>query len=209
MNSTKGHKVNGAQTKGVHRIPDLAAPSQPSATAAEAPKPAAPESPKTAAAGRDAAGKFTAGNRLGRGNPHARRMASLRQAFLSVATEERMKELGEKLYAAAAGGDWQAAKLFLLYVVGRPADAVNPDTLDLDEFQRLASAPSKSRVLLELVDSLPPGPAAELLGRARAKIPDANAAVNVLKRESPEGPHSEAHSHVVIGERKAKLARSG
>src|SRR5262249_36175832 len=78
-------------------------------------------------------GRFTAGNRFGKGNPHARRMATLRQAFLSAATEERMKELGEKLYAAAIGGDWQAAKLFLLFVVGRPADAVNPHTLDRDE----------------------------------------------------------------------------
>jgi hypothetical protein len=209
MNSTKGHTANGAQTKGVHRIPDLAAPSEPSATAtAEAPKPAAPESPKTAAAGRDASGKFTPGNRLGQGNPHARRMAALRQAFLSVATEQRLKELGEKLYAAAVGGDWQAAKLFLLFVVGRPADAVNPDTLDLAEFQLLASAPSKGRMMLELIDSLPPGAAAELLGRARANIPDADAAVNVLKRESPEGPHVGCSSEVLTQERKAKRVRS-
>src|SRR5262249_28191143 len=46
--------------------------------------------------GRGAGGKFAPGNKHGRGNPHARRMAALRQAFLSAATPERLKELGEK-----------------------------------------------------------------------------------------------------------------
>ena len=78
-------------------------PLEPSATAAAE----APPSPE----GRDApSGRFTAGNRFGKGNPHARRMAALRQAFLSAATEERMRELGEKLFAAALAGDWQAAR---------------------------------------------------------------------------------------------------
>src|SRR5262245_1360823 len=87
-------------------------PLEPSATA-DAEAPPKPE-------GRDASsGRFAPGNRFGKGNPHARRMAALRQAFLSAVTEERMRELGEKLFAAAAGGDWQAARLFLLFVVGR------------------------------------------------------------------------------------------
>jgi len=70
-------------------------------------------------------------------------MAALRQAFLSVATEERMKALGEKLYAEAVGGDWQAAKLFLLFVIGRPAVAVDPDTLDRDEWLQCQEWPEK------------------------------------------------------------------
>jgi hypothetical protein len=61
-------------------------------------------------------------------------MAALRQAFLSVVTEESMKELGQKLLAAALAGDWQAVKLFLPFVIGRPAAAVNPDTLDREEW---------------------------------------------------------------------------
>src|SRR5262249_43999936 len=82
-----------------------------------------------------------AGNRLGRGNPHARRMAALRQAFLSAATEDRLRELGEKLLTAALAGDWQAAKLYLLYVVGRPAPAVDPDGLDKAEWQLRQEGP--------------------------------------------------------------------
>jgi hypothetical protein len=129
-----GHGQNGQNgeggANGVNRLAETFAgqPLDPSATAA-------PESPKPGTEGRGAGGRFAAGNRFGQGNPHARRMAALRQAFLSTATEERMRDLGEKLYAAAVGGDWQAAKLFLLFVIGRPADAVNPDTLDRDEWQ--------------------------------------------------------------------------
>src|SRR5262249_20979714 len=80
-------------------------------------------------------------NRLGKGNPHARRMAALRQAFLSAATEERMKEMGEKLLAAALAGDWQAAKLVLLYALGRPVDVVDPDRLDLEEWRQCQEWP--------------------------------------------------------------------
>jgi hypothetical protein len=113
-----------------------AAPLEPSATAGV-------EGPKPAAEGRGPAGRFAVGNRFAKGNPHARRMAALRQAFLSVATEERMKALGEKLYAEAVRGDWQAARLFLLFVVGRPADAVNPDALDRDEWLQCQEWPEK------------------------------------------------------------------
>jgi hypothetical protein len=97
--------------------------------------------------GRDASsGRFTAGNHFGKGNPHARRMASLRQAFLSVATEERMRALGEKVYAEAIAGDWQAVKMFLMFVIGRPAAAVNPDTLDSEEWKQCQEWPHNSDV---------------------------------------------------------------
>jgi hypothetical protein len=131
-------KRSGAN--GVNRLAETftAPPLEPSATAAAG----APPGPK--AEGRDtSSGRFTAGNRFGKGNPHARRMAALREAFLSAATEERMRELGETLYAAAVGGDWQAAKLFLLFVVGRPADAVDPDALDREEWKHCQEWPEE------------------------------------------------------------------
>jgi hypothetical protein len=116
-----GHGRNG------HNKPLAGSPLEPSGTGgAEAPK----------AEGRDtSSGRFTAGNRFGKGNPFARRMAALREAFLSAASKERMRRLAEQLFAAAAAGDVQASKLLLLFVVGRPAAAVNPDTLDLDEWR--------------------------------------------------------------------------
>jgi hypothetical protein len=118
--------------------------------------------------GRGPRGRFAAGNTIARGNPNARRMAALRQAFLSVATEEGMKELGQRIFAAALGGDWQAAKLFLLFTLGKPPEPANPDTLDLDEFRLFAANPSKSRVLVELLDGVDAGQAAEMLAGKRA-----------------------------------------
>jgi hypothetical protein len=137
-----GHGRNGhvepAKGNGTHRLSGNVAlavpPLEPSATAtAELP---------AKAEGRDpASGRFAPGNRFGKGNPHARRMAALREAFLAVATEERMRQLGERLYAAAAAGDWQAAKLFLLFAIGRPAAAVDPDGLDRAEWEQVQQYP--------------------------------------------------------------------
>jgi hypothetical protein len=105
------------------------------------------ETASSVAGDRDSRGRFSAGNHAGRGNPHARRMAALRQALLSAATEERMRELGERLYAAALAGDWQAAGLSLRYVVGRPGEVVDPDHVDLDEWQMHRDGPDFSEVL--------------------------------------------------------------
>jgi hypothetical protein len=137
---TEAAQVSGA----LHRLTgDGAAPLEPSATAGPPP---APE--QSRAEGRDSAsGRFTAGNHFGKGNPHARRMAALRTAFLEAATPERLKELGEKLLAAALAGDWQAAKLLLPFALGRPADAVNPDTLDVDEWRLRQDCPRLGDVI--------------------------------------------------------------
>src|SRR5215813_4620983 len=152
---TNGHGRNGhtkaARANGVpHRLTgDRAAPLEPSATAATptAP-PLAPVPDQPRDEGHDSSsGRFTARNRYGKGNPHARRMAALRQAFLSAATEERMQELGGKLFAAALAGDWQAAKLLLLFVIGRPAEAVDPDRLDLAEWRLRQDCPQLGDVL--------------------------------------------------------------
>jgi hypothetical protein len=96
-------------------------------------------------------------------------MAALRQAFLSAATEERMRELAEKLFAAALAGDWQAAKLLLPFVLGRPAAVVDPDRLDLDAWQLLDEAPSRAQVYERLLDALPPGEALDDFARTLAQ----------------------------------------
>jgi hypothetical protein len=125
--------------RGVNRLAGLgAAPLEPSPTGGP---------PGPAAGDRDASGRFAAGNRCGRGNPHARRMAALRQAFLSAATEERMRQLAEAMYAAAVAGDWQAAGLFLRFVIGRPAGPVDPDRVDEEEWRMRRDAPDFSEVL--------------------------------------------------------------
>jgi hypothetical protein len=91
--------------------------------------------------GRTAAGTFAAGNKCARGNPTARRMAALRSAMLNSLTPEKMAALGDRLYDLSLAGDLAAAKLLLAYAVGKAPEAVDPDRLDLDEFQLLARRP--------------------------------------------------------------------
>jgi hypothetical protein len=100
--------------------------------------------------GRTAAGTFGAGNKFARGNPTARRMAALRNALMSAVDDQKLAALGAKLYESALAGDWTAAKLLLLYAVGKPVEAVAPDELDLHEFQLMARRPNAD----ELEDAL-------------------------------------------------------
>jgi hypothetical protein len=161
---TEAAQVSGAP----HRLTgDGAAPLEPSVTARPPPAPA-PEQAR--AEGRDSAsGRFTAGNHFGKGNPHARRMAALRTAFLETATPERMKELGAKLFAAALAGDWQAATLFLRYVIGRPSEAINPDTLDADEWERLSKQPRIADVVAAAMGTAPADLAADFVRAQQAQ----------------------------------------
>src|SRR5262245_3164172 len=76
---------------------------------------------KPVAEGRDASGRFSKGNQGGPGNPHGRRVAELRTAFLRAATPERMQQLAEALFQRAALGDLDALRLFLAYTIGKPA----------------------------------------------------------------------------------------
>jgi hypothetical protein len=73
--------------------------------------------------GRTAGGTFAPGNRFGKGNLHARRMAELRDALTSTITADQVQALAAKLYAAAIDGDSVAARLLLEYLVGKPAKA--------------------------------------------------------------------------------------
>jgi hypothetical protein len=97
-------------------------------------------------AGRDAKGRFTAGNRGGPGNPFARRAAELRSAFLAAATPEDMQRICQRLITMAALGDLVAAKLVLGYLLGKVPEPVNPDTLDLEECRQAAQNPTCAEV---------------------------------------------------------------
>jgi hypothetical protein len=90
-----------------------------------------------AAEGRDLEGRFAAGNKCGPGNPFARKVAQLRTALVNFVTEEDMKHLAFVLKMRAEGGDMQAMKLLFQYVLGKPAATVDPDRLDVDEWQKM------------------------------------------------------------------------
>src|SRR5271166_6331543 len=84
---------------------------------------------------RSAGGQFLPGNPGGPGNPFARNVASLRAAFLRRLTPEHIEEIAGILHEKARSGDLAAIRLLLAYSIGKPAPTVNPDRLDIQEWQ--------------------------------------------------------------------------
>lgn len=64
-------------------------------------------------------GRFVAGNKLGKGNPHAKRVAELKSALLESETPERVTAVMGQLYALAMDGDVQACKEYLNRLFGK------------------------------------------------------------------------------------------
>jgi hypothetical protein len=91
-------------------------------------------------AGRDARGRFTKGNKGGPGNPFAREVAVLRATMIHAFTPKIFMRLVEVLRQRAEGGDMVAMKLILQYVLGKPAETLDPDRIAIDEWQKLRDA---------------------------------------------------------------------
>src|SRR4051794_21763798 len=110
VTSLNGHaKRNGrAEPKGRSLVP--------SATVSDGAKGTTP-APKAdvKADGRTAAGTFAKGNKCGLGNPFARRLGSLRKAFLDSVGDEDVSAVAHALRDRAIAGDVAAAQLFLAY----------------------------------------------------------------------------------------------
>jgi hypothetical protein len=135
--------------------------------AAEAPKPAEPATP--AGDGRDSNGRFAKGWKGGPGNPFARKVAQLRSALINAVTEADIAEVAQALLKRAKFG-WPAeAKLLLMYVVGKPTEAPNPDGMDLDEFRLLDAFPTRAELLRAMLDGLPPDQAVALFTQTLPK----------------------------------------
>src|SRR5215471_10855765 len=98
--------------------------SAPGATATPQNTPSQPD------AGRDQKGRFAKGNPGGPGNPFAREVAAYRVRLLRRVKEGDVDAVADQLIKQAREGDLVAIRLFLLYVLGRPAAAVDPDGLD-------------------------------------------------------------------------------
>jgi hypothetical protein len=74
--------------------------------------------------GRGERGRFAPGNKLGNGNPLAKRMNELRKALVDSVAPDDVVRVGKKLREQAEDGDVVAARLLLEYAVGRPAQAI-------------------------------------------------------------------------------------
>jgi hypothetical protein len=128
----------------------------------KAPPPAAKPPEELAAPGRDSAGRFTAGNPGGCGNPFARQVAQFRKALYEAVDLVQFKMLVERLWEMAFRGNLQAAKLLLQYLVGKPADVVNPDRLDADEWRNLQDSAIPPAQLTALLHQMPAGMACDI-----------------------------------------------
>jgi hypothetical protein len=105
--------------------------------------------------GRDARGRFAAGNTCGGGNPFARRVAGLRAALLETVTEQDVREIAYVLLLNAKAGDLPSIKLLFAYTLGKPQPFVNPDRLAIDEMQALCESAVAPEVVASLAQRLP------------------------------------------------------
>jgi hypothetical protein len=137
--------------------------------------------------GRDAGGRFAKGNAGGPGNPFARQVAGLRRALLAAVTEEDMEVVARRLVAQAVEGDIAAARLLLSYTLGKPGAAVDPDTLDQQEWQLYRQRPVNGQDLVAILSNLPVDLACTML---RAALPGvsrgmAGLAAQIIGRDEP------------------------
>src|SRR5262249_52855310 len=105
--------------------------------------------------GRDARGRFTKGNKGGPGNPFARKVAELRRTLVNFVTEDDMKHVAFVLKERAMGGDLAAIKLLFQYVLGKPTETVDPDRLDVDEWQKMQERSRPPEEATKLLGGLP------------------------------------------------------
>jgi hypothetical protein len=82
---------------------------------------------------RQSDGRFAKGNPGGPGNPFARQVAKLRQVLLESVTEEDLREIVQAMVKKAKEGDMVAAREVLSRVIGKPAEAPDPDRLDVEK----------------------------------------------------------------------------
>jgi hypothetical protein len=161
--------------------------------------------PQPTTSGRDARGRFTINNPGGPGNPFARRVAQLRTALLDIIRPEDIAAIMKALIERACQGDVAAAKVVLAYGLGKPAPAVNPDRLDVEEWQHfkqttgmikdtpgmvLAPAPE---LPLQLVRALRPIMAEELGGQVKDMVRELRAAAAAQAKAPSDGPPPSAN----------------
>ncbi len=186
-NRTTRHGTNGHKRNGHASASRTRSGTEPLQTAFnEAPSPPDPkpanEPLQTEVNGRTTKGTFAPGNTFARGNPSHRQMAGFRSALLAGLTAERMQVLGDKLYARALYGDMAAAKLLLVYAIGRPPEAVDADRLDLDEWHTLTTAPEMEEYLRLVSEGKVDPQVAAVFKRLRPK------AIERFLERSKQGP---------------------
>jgi hypothetical protein len=108
-----------------------------------------------AKAQRDAKGQFVKGNKGGPGNPYARQVAHLRYALLFTSTAVDIVRAANALKEKAFAGEVAAIKLFFHYVLGKPTEAIDPDRIAIDEWQKLKEKAIPPEEMAEVMKQCP------------------------------------------------------
>jgi hypothetical protein len=160
--------------------------------------------------GRDHKGRFARGNAGGPGNPFARQVGRLRKALLDCLTEEAMVEIGRKLIELAREGDVQAIRLLFSYTLGKPAEAVSPDRLDLDEWECLGQAAQIQRELPGMMTIPDPELPLEMVRAVRPAVArDMARMMHEVSKEQENPAVREAESLEAYAERFAAAVQAG
>ena len=104
--------------------------------------------------GRDASGRFVAGNPGGPGNPHARQVGQLRSALIEAVTDKDIERIFATLVRRAIEGDVRAAKEVLDRVLGRPQEAVVQLHAHVDEVQFSPRAQERLDRMARMIKSI-------------------------------------------------------
>jgi hypothetical protein len=143
-----------------------------------------------APAGRDAKGRFTKGNPGGPGNPFARHVAKLRSALVQCVSEEDIRRIAEGLLVNSRIGHLPSIRILLMYVLGKPSSAVNPDTLDIEEWRQLVQP--LAQIMAELPQALMSVPAPTATDMVRTAQPYAQRMVGEEMTAPPPEAEEEA-----------------
>src|SRR5262249_24066865 len=128
-----------------------------STMSSQASSPATDQPATTPRPTRDASGRFVKNNPGGPGNPYAHRVAALRSALLERVTEEDIHPIAARLVELARSGDVSAARLLFSYSLGKPAEAADPDGLDLHEWSLLRQGSAPTAEVMAPFNGLPVG----------------------------------------------------
>ena len=96
----------------------------------------------------------------GPGNPFARQVALFRA---SLVTPEEVIQVKNVLKERALGGDVAAIKLYLQYMIGKPAETVDPDRMGIDEWKKLKELAVASEETEDVLEQCPAEMACELV----------------------------------------------
>jgi hypothetical protein len=102
-------------------------------------------------------------------------VAALRSRLLRLVTPEDFDLIAQQLLRLARGGNLAAIKLLFSYVIGRPTDWVDPDTVDRQEYEQYERELSVLKTLPQVVQAPTPDLALTIVHAARPLVTDATA----------------------------------